>query len=509
MTGLPTGHEIRRWTRRTSRAHSPAAPSEMLGDLYTVVIAVLMSAATVFSVSASLAPAEGTQAPAPSAGPWLDAGWLSALAVVAVVAAVVGLATRLGPLALSAAEATWWLPLAVERRTLLRPAAVRWPTVGAAIGGLAGGAAAMAAGTGSVALAAAAIAGGAVTACLIVIAGLAQSAPALHSAIRRGADGLLTAVPAAGIALALVARPAPAPGGAPMAPAIASAGMAAVLLLVWDSRIDRIPGASLRTLGASADEALVAVLSLDPRGLGRALAARSAPAQRRSARLRRLLRLPQSVRPAAVVVVADVLLFLRVRRYPAQVVVAACLPAMALLVAEPSRATVLASTMIGAYAAALATVDGNRRAQVVPALDTLVPIGETGLRLARLVVPVAVMSLWGLVVMVLVSWRFGEVGAHLGLGLLAAPMWAAAATRAARRPLPDFSAPLIVTPMGAIPPGLSAVIGQGPDLAVIGGIPVILALLGGTVPAPLLILQAACTAAAVPVVVLGRRTTTS
>ena len=101
----------------------------------------------------------------------------------------------------------------------------------------------------------------------------------------------------------------------------------------------------------------------------------------------------------------------------------------------------------------------------------------------------------------LLAWRFGEVAGHLELGLLAAPMWAAAAGRGASRPIPDFSGPLIMTPMGAIPPGLSAVVARGPDLAVVGSIPVIIALVTGRVTMSLLGMQAVCTAVALYVAV--------
>ena len=502
---LPTGTEIRRWTRRSGRRNVAAGFTDVFGDLYMVGVAVLMTSATVFSLAGRLAPGDAVAAPDTAAGPWLDAGWLALLAALAAIGALVGVATRLGPLAVSSAESVWWLSLSVERRTLLRAAAWRWPGGGALIGAVTGAAVGLASGAAPSGVVVAAVTGGALTASAIELAGLAQPRPDVHRMIRRIADLMVMATPALGVLVALAARPAPRVSGGLAVAAVAFSALAAGLMVRWDARLDRVPGVSLRSQGASADEALVAVLSLDPRGLGRALSARSEPAQRRARWLLRsvpwVTRRPRWGRVVLVVVLAEWALFVRTRRYPAQLAVAACLPALPLLTPTPRTSVVVAATMGGAYLAALATVDGIRRAQLVPALNTMLPLGEAGLRLARLVVPAAVMAFWAPGVMALLAWRFGDLAGHLSLGLLAAPMWAAAAARGASRPIPDFSGPLIMTPMGAIPPGLSAVVAQGPDLAVAGSIPVITAIVTGHVTPSMLGLQAVFTAVALYVAV--------
>lgn len=503
---LPTGAEIRRWTRRSGRRNAAAGFSDAFGDLYMVGVAVLMAAAMVFSLAGRLALGHASAQPDVAAsGPWLDAGWLGLLAALAVLGALVGLATRLGPLAVSSAESVWWLSLPVERRTLLRTAAWRWPGIGLLGGAVTGAAVGIAAGAAPSGLVGAAVTGGALTASAIELAGLAQPHPGVHRIIGRVADVMVMTTPVLGVLVALAAWPAPRLPGGVIVAAVAFSAAAVGLMLCWDARLDRVPGVSLRSQGASADEALVAVLSLDPRGLGRALSARSEPARRRARWLvRATLRVAgrsRRARVALVVVLAEWALFVRTRRYPVQVMVAGCLPALALLVPTPRPAVVVSATLVGAYLAALATVDGIRRAQVVPALNTMLPLGETGLRLARLVVPTVVMAFWSAAVTTLLAWRFGEVAGHLELGLLAAPMWAAAAGRGASRPIPDFSGPLIMTPMGAIPPGLSAVVARGPDLAVVGSIPVIIALVTGRVTMSLLGMQAVCTAVALYVAV--------
>ncbi|WP_043500531.1 hypothetical protein [Georgenia sp. SUBG003] len=80
-------------------------------------------------------------------------------------------------------------------------------------------------------------------------------------------------------------------------------------------------------------------------------------------------------------------------------------------------------------------------------------------------------------------------------------MWAAGAVRAAYRPLPDFSGPLIHTPMGAFPPGMTTVFHKGPDVVVPGVIPVLVAVLVGAVSPALLAAQAVLAAVVLAVVV--------
>lgn len=72
--------------------------------------------------------------------------------------------------------------------------------------------------------------------------------------------------------------------------------------------------------------------------------------------------------------------------------------------------------------------------------------------------------------------------------------------RAAYRPLPDFSGPLIDTPMGAVPPGLTTVFLKGPDVASLGAIPVLVALLVGAPGPALLVAQAVLSAVVLAIV---------
>jgi hypothetical protein len=488
---LPTGRQVRRWTRNLSRHHAEAGISGLLGDIYTAGLSIAITASMVLSLASTLAPKDGSRTRSVVEGPGLDAGWLAVLPALAATAALVGLVARLGPLALSAAESAWWLPLPVERRTLLRPTAYRWPAVAVLVGGFSGFAVGLALGDEPPAVAGTAVLGAAIDVVLVVAAGLTQTRPQLHRSLRWTADVALASVPIAGLVLAFGGWAPPALTGLLLGGCVLTVVIAIGLIVLWDGRLADVPGVSLRSQGAAADEALVAVLSLDPRGLGRALAARAEPSRRgRSLSMFWLAKVPRHRRPEAVLITSDLLLFLRTPRHVVQVLLAACLPVLVLATPKPNVAALAITLVVAAYAAALATAEGARRAQVNPALDAVLPLDQHEVRRFRLVFPTVVMFFWALLETSLLAWRY-EGGAFdwLLLGALVAPAWAAAAVRAAYRPLPDFSAPQIYTPMGGLPPGVSGIVTQGPDIALIGSVPLIVALILGHVPNPILLIQ--------------------
>ena len=495
---LPTGRAVRRWTRNRSRHHAEAGISALLGDIYTSILSIALTASMVLPLASALAPKDGSRTRSAIEGPGLDPGWLAVLPVLAATAALVGLVTRLGPLALSAAESAWWLPLPTERRTLLRPTAYRWPAAAVLIGGFGGCVVGLGLGDQPNAVAACAVLGAGATVALVVVAGLTQTRPQLHRSLRLAADLGLVVVPVAGLVMAFGGWAPPPLTGLLWGCSGLLCVVAITLIVIWDGQLARVPGVSLRSQGAAADEALVAVLSLDPRGLGRALAARTEPSRRRrSLTLFWLERVPPRRRPEAALITSDLLLFLRTPRHVVQVVLGACLPVLVLATPKPNVAALAITLVASAYLAALATAEGARRAQVNPALDAALPLDQHEVRRFRLVFPTVVMLVWALIETALLAWRYGAPGGWLLLGLLVAPAWAAAAVRAAYRPLPDFAAPQIYTPMGGLPPGVSTIVTQGPDIALIGSVPVIVSLILGAVPTAVLLLQVVLTAGAV------------
>jgi len=433
----------------------------------------------------------------------LGGGWVAVLLAAAALAALAGLAARLGPTSVSAPQAGWLLPLPVGRRSLLRTAALRWPALAAVLGAPCGAALALALGaevSAAVLLAAVGL-GAAAAGGLVLLVALVQPDARAHRLTRLVFDAALAAVPAAGLVLAVTGAPTHSPTGTLVPVAAAAALLAAVLALVVERRSAQVPDAALRARGAVGGEALVAVLSLDVRALGRALAEESDRARRkRSWAFAWLARVPLHLRGPLALVTSDAVLVLRTPRHLGQIVAAACLPVLALTLQGPPRWTVALTALASAFAAGSAAAEGSRRAQYNPVLDGLLPLGETQVRRARLVVPFVGVAGWALVAFAAVAWRYGGGAPWLLLGLLAAPAWAAGAVRAAYRTMPNFTLPMVASPMGALPTGTVGLILKGPDVALGFTLPVLLALVNRSVAPQLLILQAGLSWAAVAIV---------
>ncbi|WP_341358266.1 DUF6297 family protein [Georgenia sp. M64] len=484
----PTGRAVRRWSRRRSLERAESGLGDLLYDVYLGGFIVVLYTAMAFALAARLGRDLG--------GSLLDdasvaaARWLAVLVLAAGAAALVGLAARLGPISLPGHEATWWLPLPVDRRGLLRPAALRWPVVAALPGAVVAalGALVLVPSPGVATLAGAAVTGGAGAAALVLAVGLTQVSAGVHGRTRRAADTALAAVPLAGLAGLWWGWPAgvthPPAAVVLGAAAAATVVLATTLAVALDLRLGRVSGSVVRERGASSAEALGSVLSLDTRGLGRALAAATEPAARRSARLRPVARVPRRWAPHAALVTSDAMLLLRRPRRLVQLVVAGSLPALALGPDVP--VLTLALLVVGGYAAGLAVTDGAREASAAPALDTLLPLGQRTVRRLRLVVPTVVLVVWSAVVHALLAAAHADAG---WLVVLAAPVWSAAAVRAAYRPLPDFSGPLVHTPFGVVPPGLGAAFLVGPDVVALGTLPLLVAVVGGSVTPGLFVAQ--------------------
>ncbi|MFD1718230.1 DUF6297 family protein [Georgenia deserti] len=483
---------------------SAVGPGELLTDVYMAVLGVVMTSAIVLGASARLGTDLATDAAAGS-GLQVGVGWLVLLAGCAAVLGATALTARLGPVWLSPAQSVWWLPLPVERRSLLRPAAAPWPALLAAVGGFAGTAVALVVGSPPAALAVAGAGAGATAGFAL---GLAQAAPAVHRRARLGVDVAGAAVPMLGLAVVLLSPPPPRPPD-PVAygAAAVAAGLAVVSGILLDRRLGRTADLSLRERGLVTGEALGATLSVDTRALARALSAAGTPSERsRSARMTWLRRVPRRLAPHLALVTGEVLVLVRSRRHLIQLVAAACLPGVALAVPAPVLAVTAVLLAAGSYLAALALAEGSRRAEDSPMLDALLPLGARTVRLLRLVAPSAGHAAWSLAVFAMLASRYPDAGLGwwLLLGVLGSPVWAAGAVRAAYREPPDFSGPLIHTPMGSIPPGMAKAFREGPDVAVLGAIPAFIAVVTAQVSPVLVLAQVVCTTVGVLAVVTSR-----
>nr|WP_230685108.1 DUF6297 family protein [Cellulomonas sp. JZ18] len=272
--------------------------------------------------------------------------------------------------------------------------------------------------------------------------------------------------------------------------------MVAVLAVLLDTRLERLPARTVRDSGSVAAQAVGAVVALDSRELGRALAgAVLRPARRWSSRLR-------TVRgPASALVTADLVLLRRSPRHLVQLAVAVLVPVLATVVPQlASPVGVLLATVVGGAAAVSAGAEGARWAQMAPVLDRALPLGHTAVRRLRMVLPGLVALVWTTATLTAVAlWSDGALVDWLVLGVVSVPVWAAAAVRAAYRPAPEWGRGLVVTEAGAVPLGALAVLSRGPDLVALCLLPLWVAIGLAAVTTPVVYAQLVLSAVAVAV----------
>ncbi len=504
------GAAVRRLTRRATAARAQTTLGERLSDawggLVSAAIGVAVAGGSLVSLREEIAlagaPVTGTTLPAPVTS--------AALAVLALAGTVVVLA-RLGPVSATPAAAAWWLPLPADRRGLLRGELLRLTAAAVAV---------------AVLLTLPLVLGGvAAPTVASVLTGLGWAGSLAAAAVGgtallqtrrrgRGVAGIAGAGAAAAAVLPAVTGTLAAAGGRPLD--VPTAGtppgwtlavavlVAAVLLVQADRGLGRLDAGRLRTGGATARYAGASLLTLDTRQLGRALSGRDRP-PRRSRRFRR------ARRPWQAVVAGDLAVLTRGRWQLGQLATAVAVPVVVArtegLGALPPA--VWAGCLLGWGLAATAVGRPAREAQAAPELDRLFGLSAAAVVRSRVVLPlgvaVAVCTLSGL----LLGVGTGAVGTWVLLGSAVAPAWAAAALRGACRPDPDWSGPVVSTPVGVLPAGVGATLVQGVDVGVVGSLPLLAALLLGG-PTPLLVVVQAVWSlllAAAVLVQLGRRRT--
>jgi hypothetical protein len=197
---------------------------------------------------------------------------------------------------------------------------------------------------------------------------------------------------------------------------------------------------------------------------------------------------------------ADATVLARSVRHLVQIVVAALVPVLVGVVPQLAGRLGFAIALVVAGSVAMtATGEGARRAEMAPVLDRLLPLAAREVRRLRMVVPGIVMLAWSLVAFGAVGAWAGDLTSWLTLGVVSTPVWAGAAVRAAYRPAPNWGGPLVSTPMGALPTGVTMVLARGPDVVVLGLVPVLIAVALGHVPSAVVIAQVAVSAIVVAV----------
>ncbi|WP_426592690.1 DUF6297 family protein [Cellulomonas sp. McL0617] len=495
LSPIPRAKSIRKYTAQAASVRSSATIGSLLGDVYYAVISIAIAIGVALGASQAMRVA---LPPEPDIRSPLNLS-LASLVIVILIAlggVVLSLAGRLGPVGAGGAEAAWWLGLPVDRRGLLRPSARRLPVLAGLVVAVivalldAGLLADQGSRVVRVASASALVAAG-----IVLVAAVGQSASVSRRAIAFLGDVLLFLAPVVAVVLASVGsttNEVPAPPWWLVGVLVV---VAVALAYLVDSRLGRMPSRTLRESGSVATQAAGAVVSMDSRELGRALTdGAAAPVRRWTSRLR------TARGPASALVTADIVVLRRSARHVVQLFVAALVPVLVSSVPElASPFGVLLSLLVAGYVAMSATGEGARRAEMAPILDRLLPIEAQSVRRLRMIVPAGAMALWSVVAFAAVGRWASDVPNWIVLGLIATPVWAAAAVRSSYRPAPDWGGALVSTPMGALPTGVATVLARGPDVVVLGLLPVWIAVLLRTINTPLMIAQIVLSAIAVAI----------
>ncbi|MFG1943612.1 DUF6297 family protein [Nonomuraea sp. NPDC048826] len=433
-----------------------------------------------------------------------------------------------GPVVLPAADASWLLLSRVGRRGLLgRPVRIL-AVVTLAAGALLGLGLLTALGApdqlvwrllGAVVLGMSASAGG----MALAVLGQGSQTWQTWSTVALVALLVVAVAAASGAARGPLAAVAAAPAQA-VGAAAAGALLAAALLVrrAWTA-LDRIPAATLMTAATRARHLTTAAVQLDPGAL--TWAAEDDHWRARRLRSRRWPALPAPLALAW----QD---WRRVARRPGRLALMAAATALPALLAaalgttgaeppagaphsavgEPVSAGALGSAggpreatgsaagladamglagglgpagllLAGALAVAASAVAGARRDAGNPALARLAAVGPRAALPARALLPALLAGAWTAAALGWLAAAGALDGPWWALGPLAAPALAAGALRMARRPPADHSLPLLDTPMGVVPMGPVLWAATGPDLALLGCLPALSALV--TQPADL------------------------
>lgn len=485
-----SGAEARRLVRRSTAQRVDTTLYERLSDAWSTAASVAIGLAVLGGWLGTVR--DDIVGQAPVGGRLLPGGVTAGVGLLIVVAGLLALLDRLGPVSSSPAATAWLLPLPADRRGLLRselgkvagtcalvvallaaPATLAWsadPSLSGAV---------------ATALGSAAVAG------ILVAAVALLQTRGVRGAVAPAA-GAVAVLAAAGAMLLSVAPPLLDPlegldGRGPTGPGWLWPGLAAaaavVLLLAAERGLGRLDAGRLRALGATSGYATASVFSLDTRQLGRALAPAGARSPRRGRRFRFVRR------PWQVVAAADLVLLGRSRWQLGQLVVGAALPVLAARTEGLGQlpAAVAVGLFLGWFTAAVAAGHAGRQAEVSPALDRLLPLSPAALVAARFVAPAAVLALVCGTSGLLIGWSAGEP-LWTALALASVPAWAAAALRGAYRPEIDWTGPVVSTPMGVLPAGVVATLLQGLDVAIAGVLPIAGALILGATPSAGLVL---------------------
>ncbi|MBO0895308.1 DUF6297 family protein [Arthrobacter sunyaminii] len=509
----PTVFDPVRFTRQASRAYTRGR--RRIRDVFVDVYTALLTAGTIGALAAGLVLALREQVAlawsADSAGRTLvdppsfslPDGAAPTVLLFAALAAIMVVARKLGPAAVSGPEGYWWLSLPLDRRRMVSGRLIRrlvlvWAgasvlylpfgfitDLAASVRGQFGAAAAF----------------GLAAVCAVLLAllqqvgagpatpgGPATATPAGASRTARGLARRMVSGQLPGLLLLAVLSFVPRQAAAGLwGPALVTLAAAVALWLVGRPRLGDIPGRDLIRGGAVSGHAGAAVYLMDPNEVARALSADygvvvSARAGRWYAKGGRT--------PFGALLRADTAAFLRTPGLWVRPVLLLSLCMTLLLTGGrqpvPVQLALIAATVF-AVVPALGAV--ARRTAIMPGLDLLLPLSLSMVRLSRTALPAAALALWSALscaVLVLLGAGSPEL---IALGALAGVGFGASAVRGAYRVQPDWTAPPVDTVFGPVPTAQTGAMIRGLDTTLLALVPLLLGLFLGYAPGVLLLAQ--------------------
>lgn len=496
--GAVTGFDPAAFTRRTSRRHRTRSVASALLDGYTAVLSVGVAGLFGYGLLTALNHRLGAVTvvrpvtdPAAAVVPAVTCLPLLGLVLTTVVFAA---ALRLGPVGPDRAQLAWWMWAPVPRVGMLARLAASRVLAAAAVGALVllPVLAVVTLGPG---LVLGSVSGGLLAALAAEVAVAAQAAGRVRRSCTVAAgSGVATATIAAALVvcgwlspsavpvLASVLTVAPtgwfvlAAEGAVWPPVV----LAAAAVAVWLGMHRRLGTITTGELARSSGAAQMLQLWMFTGGADDLV--RTAPrAVASTVRARRWIGRVRSA--AGALLAADAVGALRQRGGWVHAVLPAVAWAPAFIVGANGVAPVALALVIAALAGMGAAARTVWACAAMTELDGLLPLSAARTRQLHAVVPALLLAGTMTVLCTgLVLLGAADPGLIV-LGALAGPGLGACAVRSAYRPPVDFSAPPIPTPFGYLPSAALATMSQGPDLAAVVLVPLLVALLiGGTAP---------------------------
>lgn len=518
--------DIRRFTSRLALQRTQGGLFEFVSESYTWVLGALtlitMAASTVVALRNSLGMGENSALTVSAvSGDFVPVSLMQAgsTLLITLAALLLALEMSLGPVSLTLGQITWWLPLPLSRQSFVRPGffkSLLWPILAALaiIIPLSMGIVSSASNSDSAQLISVALSAVTAVALALTIYSLAlwQQINGRKQWIQKACSFITVAAPMSLVLTVVIINNVPSPptgsSGIPWLlflppswPLLLTQGhfwplvlvpLSAGLLIFLAFKLGKIPTARLRQAAVRGGAVAASILSVDSSALSASLSSDSDSRSSLGTLRWKFKRGSARSKGAKILLSTYFVDTLRQPRLVSKFLALAVLPAAVASIEFFGNAVFLSVVMLLCVVAASKLLGATARfANSNPASEQLVPLSAQDTRKIHFVAPALGMALYtALCFSILLLLGIGSpllillaVIAGLGLG--------GGTVRAAFRPEPDWTMPAIASPMGPIPAGTIRGFGRGPDLTFITFAPTLIALVVGSVPAPLLVVQLA------------------